>query len=79
MMHDASIREIFTTILLEVGNQPRLIKNQQCLRLLSELIRFVLTLFVHEESVNFRLLYVILDSSSYLYYLGQKRRKIYLY
>ena len=42
-------------------------------------MRFVLTLFVHEQSVEQKLVYAILESSSHLYTLGQKRRKTYLY
>lgn len=73
------MRETLADILSEVGTTPRLIQNYECLKLVADVIRFVLTLFVHEQFSDFRLLYTILDSSSLIYYLGAKKRKIYLH
>ena len=62
MMHDKDMRNIMT-ILLEDINSPRLIDSLECLRLIADIIRFILTLFVHEETADYRLLAVILESS----------------
>lgn len=79
LMHDQSMRETLADILSEVGTTSRLIQNYECLKMVADIIRFVLTLFVHEQFSDFRLLYTILDSSSLIYYLGPKKRKIYLH
>lgn len=73
------MRETLADILGEVGTTPRLVQNYECLKLVADVIRFVLTLFVHEQFSDFRLLYTILDSSSLIYYIGAKKRKIYLH
>jgi hypothetical protein len=62
MMHDTKMREFMTEILSEI-TAPKFIENIECLRLIADILRFVLTLFVHEEGCDFRLLAVILDVS----------------
>jgi len=62
MMHDTKMRGIMTEILSEITS-PKRIDNIECLRLIADIIRFVLTLFVHEEDADYRLLAVILDCS----------------
>ncbi len=42
---------------------PKCIYNIECLKMISDILRFVLTLFVHEESINYELLITILDAS----------------
>lgn len=55
---------------------PRPIENMDCLNLLSDLVRFILTLFVHENSIDYQLLRAMLESSSYLYHVsGLTKRK----
>ena len=49
------------------------------MKTIADIIKFVLTLFVHEQFQDYRLLYTVLDCSSHLYYLTQKKRKFYLY
>ena len=73
------MRETLTNILSEVGTSVRIIKSEKVLKLIADVIRFVLTLFVHEQSDEFRLLFTILDSSSHIYFIGSKKRKIYMY
>jgi len=46
-LHDSRIRMALTEILGEITT-PKRIDNIECLRLISDIIRFVLTLFVHE-------------------------------
>ena len=68
------MRNIMTDILSDI-TAPKLINNIECLRLIADIIRFVLTLFVHEEDADYRLLSVILDCSQHLYYLNNKRKQ----
>jgi len=63
-----------TDILSEIS-APKRIGNLECLRLIADIIRFVLTLFVHEQDADYRLLAVILDCSQNLYYLNNKRKQ----
>ena len=45
------------------------------MKLLSDIIKFVLTLFVHEESTDSKLFSAILDCSNNVYFLDGKRKK----
>jgi hypothetical protein len=47
-MHNKPMRETLTNILSEVGTSVRIIKSEKVLKLIADVIRFVLTLFVHE-------------------------------
>lgn len=76
MMHDTKMRMFMTEILSEI-TANKFINNIECLRLIADILRFVLTLFVHEEGCDFRLMAVILDASQYLYF-SSNRRKQYL-
>ena len=49
------------------------------MKLAGDIIRFILTLFVHEQFNDYRLLYTIIDSAQHLYFLGAKKRKVYLF
>jgi hypothetical protein len=62
MMHDSKMRQFMTEILQEI-TAPKSIENVECLRLIADILRFVLTLFVHEEDADYRLLSVILEVS----------------
>lgn len=46
-MHDSKMRVLMTEILSEITT-PKRIDNIECLRLIADILRFVLTLFVHE-------------------------------
>ena len=62
MMHDKQMRQVMTDILNEV-KQPQQINNLECLKIIADLLRFVLTLFVHEETADYGLFYAILECS----------------
>ena len=47
VLNDQRIRESVTEILMDI-KAPKRIHNLDCLKLLSDVIRFLLTLFVHE-------------------------------
>jgi hypothetical protein len=78
-MHMKTMRQTLADILMEVGTSVRQIQTFEVLKLIADVIRFVLTLFVHENFDEYRLLYVILDASTHVYCLSQARRKQYLY
>lgn len=46
-----------------------------CLNLLSDLIRFLLTLFVHEKEIDYSLLRAMLESSSYLQFTSPHTKR----
>lgn len=79
LMHTQTMRETIADILSEVGTSTRQIQSFEVLKLIADVIRFVLTLFVHENFQEFRLLYTILDSSAHIFWVGPKKRKSYLY
>jgi len=79
LMHMKTMRQTLADILMEVGTSVRQIQTFEVLKLIADVIRFVLTLFVHENFDEYRLLYVILDASAHVYCLSQARRKQYLY
>ena len=56
------MRDVLTDILSEI-TQPQKLESFDCLKLIADIQRFVLTLFVHEDFNDFKLLYVILESS----------------
>lgn len=66
-------------VLSELGNNMRAIQKADCFEALGDVMQFVLTLFVHEEFIDNKLLYSILKSSSHLYMLIPGSRKRYLY
>ena len=78
-MHDRRLRTVVTEVLTEVKT-PKPLSNADCLKQLADIIKFILTLFVHEQSNDYRLLYSVLDSSHQIYYIGgTSRRKLFLY
>jgi hypothetical protein len=47
IMNDTAMRVAVTEVLQEI-TAPKIIHNIDCLKLLSDILRFILTLFVHE-------------------------------
>lgn len=68
------MRNIFTELLNEVKG-PNLIQNEEAIKIIADIIRFVLTLFVHDEFSDARLFNSILDSSQLIYYKENQRKK----
>jgi hypothetical protein len=67
LLNDSKFRFAITEVFQDIM-APRPIENMDCLNLLSDLVRFILTLFVHEQQIDYQLLRAMLESSSYLYY-----------
>lgn len=75
LLNDSKLRFAIIEVLQDIV-APRPIENMDCLNLLSDLIRFILTLFVHENAIDYQLLRAMLESSSYLYHVStQTKRK----
>ena len=74
MMHDSKMRNVMTEILQEITS-PKQVQNTEVLRLISDILRFILTLFVHEQDADYRLLAVILESSQQLFFISNKRKQ----
>ena len=73
------MRDVIVEILNEVGCTTKPIKSYECLKLVGDIIRFILTLSVHEQLCDNRLLYTVMDSAQYIYFVGAKKRKSYLF
>ena len=78
-MHNQEMRDTVIEILNDVNSNTKPIKSYECLKLISDVLRFMLTLCVHEMLQDCRLLYTVMDSAQYIYYVGVKKRKSYLY
>jgi hypothetical protein len=61
-LHDNKVREIVAEFLKGI-NSPKLIENGNALKTLGELIKYLLTAFVHEKDENYKVIYAILHSS----------------
>ena len=48
------------------------------MKLLADVIRFVMTLFVHEQLTDFKLLYMVLECCQLVHYMAARKRKVYL-
>lgn len=59
-MHNQDLRDTLTDIISEI-NQPLELENYECMKLLADILRFVMTLFVHEQLSDYKLLYMILQ------------------
>ena len=48
------------------------------MKLIADILRYTLTIFVHEEVADFKFLYVVLEFSQNLFICTTKNRKVYL-
>lgn len=77
LMHSQEIRDCLADLLMEV-NQPLPLENYECMKMIADVLRFAMTLFVHEQFSDFKLLYVIMECSGLIYYTADRKRKVYL-
>jgi hypothetical protein len=77
-MHNKVQRQVVTEVLHEI-NTLKPLSNLDCLKQIADVFKFILTLFVHEQSSDYKLLYSILDSSHHIFYLSDRKRKQFLY
>ena len=52
--------------------------DYECIKLLADILKFVMTLFVHEQKTDYELLNIILESCQVVYYSAAKKRKVFL-
>ena len=69
------MRAILTDLLGEVTG-PKRLENIEVLRITADIMRFVLTLFVHDEFSDPKLFGAILESASHIYYQEKTRKKL---
>jgi hypothetical protein len=62
-MHNQEMRDTVIEILNDVNSNTKPIKSYECLKLISDVLRFMLTLCVHEMLQDCRLLYTVMDSA----------------
>lgn len=62
LMHTRALRSVLTEIFSEVTS-PKPLANLESLKQIADVMKFILTLFVHEQSNDYKLLYTILESS----------------
>ena len=67
MLHDSSMRQHLTDLLSEVTG-PKKVTNEEVIKIISDILRFVLTLFVHDSFSDYRLFSAILEASSNIYF-----------
>ena len=61
-LHQNKVREVVAEFLKGI-NSPKLIENGDALKTLGELIKYLLTAFVHEKDENYKVIYAILHAS----------------
>lgn len=76
ILNDQKMRIAATEVLQEV-QAPKNVKNVDCLKLLSDILRFILTLFIHEKTADFEFLTAMLDSAQNIFFV-KNNRKMYL-
>ena len=62
MVNDPAMRDAMTEILKEVTT-PRKVTNLDSLKTLSDVFRYVLALFVHEQNIDYEFISAVLESS----------------
>ena len=67
---------------LKLITSPKLIENPEALKTLGDLIKYLLTAFVHERDENYKVIYSILHCSQLVFHVmensDQTRKKIFL-
>ena len=76
IVNDPAMRDAMTEILKEVTT-PRKVTNLDSLKTLSDVFRYVLALFVHEQNIDYEFISAVLESSQQLFFL-ENNRKTYL-
>jgi len=64
--------------LLRTINSPKVIENPEALKTLGEILKYLLTAFVHEKDENFKVIHSILHCSQLIFCLHEEKHKIYL-
>ena len=62
ILNDTRVRSAITEVLIDIS-APKQVDNLDCLKYISDILRFILTLFVHEKKIDFQMMSAIVDSS----------------
>ena len=69
------LRDAMTEVLSDL-QAPRQVFDIECVKILADLMRYMLTIFVHEDKIDFKLLRAMLEASSQIYFVDNKRRTL---
>ena len=69
-LHKSTVRETVSEYLRTIIS-PKIIENANALKTLGELIKYLLTAFVHEKDENYRVILSILQSSQLIYHVRE--------
>lgn len=61
-MHDAKVRDSIAELFRNI-TAPKAIENGEALKTLGELVKYMLTAFVHEKDENYKVIFSILHVS----------------
>ena len=79
LMHHEPMRIRFVEVLNEAGStNPRKVTQYECLKLASHIIKYILTILVHEQLQAHRMLFTIMDSAQRIFFLKEGGRKVFL-
>lgn len=67
-LHSSRVREAVADFLKTI-NSPKLIDNAEALKTLGEILKYMLTAYVHEKDENYKVVYAILHSSHQIFHL----------
>jgi len=67
-------REIVTMFLREI-QAPKRIPNQASMKSLSEILSYLLTVFIHQQDQNYKTLYAIVRASQFVFYQNEAEKK----
>lgn len=61
-MHNSQCRDAVAEFMKSI-NSPKVVENGNALKTLGELLKYLLTAYVHEKDDNYKVIYAILHSS----------------
>mmetsp|Transcript_18479 Transcript_18479/g.17588 ORF Transcript_18479/g.17588 Transcript_18479/m.17588 type:complete len:198 (+) Transcript_18479:1235-1828(+) len=80
-MHQEKMRDMVSEY-LKLITSPKLIEDPEALKTLGDLIKYLLTAFVHEKDDNYKVIYSILHCSQLVFHVSensdQTKKKIFL-
>lgn len=61
-LHSSRVRDIVADFLKTI-NSPKVIENAEAIKTLGEILKYLLTAYVHEKDENYKVVYAILHCS----------------
>lgn len=69
-LHNAKIRDAVADYLKTI-NSPKVVENANALKTLGEILKYLLTAYVHEKDENYKVIYSILHCSQQIMHLKE--------